>query len=328
MLDLLSTNTAPESGYKPKKPEARTQVLPGLSILSTPVDIDFSPKGLAPWSYSKLSTLDKCPLKFYLTYIVKAKVEEKKESYLTSVGLVAHDIIEKVLAKKSVETAFLEAKKKFGKDFTEEEWTKDIESLEMSIHSFKQRIEAFEANYNVRRYFQEMEVAVDENWEPTGFWSDNAFFRGKIDLIIMVEVAEGIFEVIFIDHKTGAPAIMGLRNFSKQLDTYKVLFHHGVMKVKSGTSGVHFVRDGEIKLGDPTSAAAIETTLKNYIEFYIESAIDKVKEIGYFKHITNSTCKYCEFATWCKGKDKVATKPFSSLEQNSKVWLLKHEVKR
>ena len=280
-----------------------------------PDSIQVTPLGMAPWSYSKMNMLKKCPFQFYLKYLLKAKNTVSPKIFVRDVGKAAHRIIELIIMGKEVEKAFSITKEEYAKDLTPEEWEEGVETLEMSMNSFKERMDKFNDNYSVKRVFQEIQVAVTKDWEPTGFWADDCFFRGVIDLCMLMEVeGSDLPDAMFVDHKTGAPASMGIRNFQPQLDSYKVLFHFGIQRLLGATSGVHFIRDGEIKIGDYSTQDNIETTLRGALEFTLESVIEITRERGFFKHVAGGHCKYCEYSEACKGKKLV------DMEKSSKKW--------
>lgn len=284
--------------------------------------VDISVPAFAPWSYSKMKMLRKCPLQFYLKYVLKVKLTEERKVNQTSVGKAAHRIIELILTGKTISKAFSLAKAEYSSELTEEEWERDVESLELSITSFKEKLDEFAKTHKIKRFLQEIQVAVTKDWEPTGFWSEDCFFRGVIDLVVHISLDEKDtkFDAMFLDHKTGAPAVMGLRPFQGQLDSYKVLFHHGISEIEGAVSGVHYIRDSEIKLGDYDSKEKIETTLKGDLEFTLESGVELLKEIGYFKHIAGSQCKWCDYSAQCKSK------LLKDIELDSKKWFKINQV--
>jgi hypothetical protein len=156
--------------------------------------------------------------------------------------------------------------------------------------------------------FAEMRIGVTEGFEPTGFFAENVFFRGIVDLAILLENGDALF----IDHKKGGSAEYGIKNYLPQLDSQKVLFHDGVTQVEGATAGIHFIEAGEIKFGVHHTRKEIETTLRHNLLLSIDSAVHAVIDMGYFKHKTCSACKWCDFAQACKSG------ALKQIEQNTK----------
>jgi hypothetical protein len=302
-----------EKSSKPKKAKKTPDEI--LAELEE-TGIDFSPNGLGPWSHSKLKLLTRCPLKFYLQYILKVPPKTQAEiSLVTEVGKAAHKILELHLGGKPLDRAFKLTKEEYAHVIGLDNWDKDVATLEYSIAKFKERIDGLDTEHGVKRLFQEIRIGVDKNWESTGFFSDDVYYRGVIDLV--VQLMNG--DIIIVDHKTGTSSAMGLRNFKDQLDTYKVLFHHGIEKTSGAQAGIHHIREAEIVLDDYADVKAIEGSLLNRIEFSIEGAIDALKGLGYFKHIAGSTCKYCDYREDCKAGN------LKKVEMDSKKWF---EIKK
>lgn len=278
--------------------------------------MDLSPVGLGPWSYSKLKVLKNCPLKFYLQYILKVKpAEEPPISLVTEVGKAAHKILELMIAGKGLEDAYKATQKEYEATITRTEWEENLDTVEYNITKFMDKIEEFERKNGVKRFLQEIRIGCTKDWEPTGFFADDVYFRGVIDLVIQLQNDD----IIIIDHKFGPPALMGLRNFQDQLNVYPVLFHKGIQKVNGAQTGIHFIRDGETTLGHYSSVEDIEDSLQPRLDFFVEGTIDGVLELGYFKHFAGNTCKYCDYKAECKaGK-------FKQLEKDSKKWF---EIKK
>lgn len=259
--------------------------------------IDFSPVGLGPWSHSKLKVLKNCPLKFYLQYVIKQKPEAEPEiSVITETGKAAHRILEFVLGGKEIGRAYAATREEYRKTLTDEQWEENIVSVEYNIQRFKEKIDGFEKAHGIKRILQELRIGCTVDWEPTGFFSDDVYFRGVIDLVIQLKNGD----IVIVDHKYGTVSAMGLRNFQDQLNTYKVMFHKGVEPISGAQSGIHHIKEGEIVLDNYADKDEIEDSLLGRIEFSIQGAIDQVQELGFFKHIAGNGCKYCDYRTECK----------------------------
>jgi RecB family exonuclease len=261
-----------------------------------PEEIDFSVDGQAAWSMSKQKTLNNCPFNYYLQYIIKLKLKPFEPSLVTEVGKAAHLILENILLGKNLKDSYSLAREKFRDVLGDEDWDKHVATLEMSIMSFQDRLKKFEENNPIKRIIQEQRLGITRNYEPAGFFGDDVFFRGVIDLGLQTESND----VIIIDHKTGAPAHIGIRNFQSQLDLYKVMFHFGIQKVEGAQAGIHFVRDGQIQLGEYSPKEEIEGKLVHELEHSLTGSIDRVKEIGFFKHKRGNYCNWCQYNEPCK----------------------------
>lgn len=257
---------------------------------------------LGPWSISKLKVLRKCPLQFYLKYMLKIKIPEdvagKPDTVSADVGSAAHLILEHIMCGKSLQDSYKLARKEYGPDkLSDELWRDRVESLEHSINAFKDRMDSLNVRYKVKRVFTELRIGVDKDWNPAGFFSKDVYIRGVIDLIVQLE--DGV--ILIFDHKTGGGE-GSLRPYEDQLNSYKVLFHYGMSPVTGAQSYIHFIQAGDIKPSYFSNTQEIEGKLKTMLEFDIEGAIDAVKEIGYFKHVRTGSCKWCDFDGICKAK--------------------------
>lgn len=252
---------------------------------------------LDAWSPSKLKALQKCPWQFYLKYILKFKIPEKLQTASdptsANVGKAAHQILEYGMIGKGLAESFTKTKVEYvdrDKSLTVEQWVELVEPLEYNIQSFLERIEALGRSTKIRKVLTELRIAITKDYEPTGFFSKDAWLRGVVDLILQLENGD----IIILDHKTGggegSPKV-----YKPQLDWYKVLFHYGIDEIEGAQTGIHFIRMGDIKMLDYSPKADIEGNLKNTLEMTIEGALDAVREKGYFKHVRGAYCKWCEY---------------------------------
>lgn len=312
--DVVKTLTDEARAAFIKEIESRTQ-----GIIAPALDIH----GLGAWSSSKLKVLQKCPFQFYLKYILKFKVppqfQIESDPLSANVGTAAHAILERILLGKTLDSAYKEVKKENldGKILTAAEWGDHVDTLHYNITRFKERIDDLARRHPIKRVLTELKIGVNKNYEPTGFMANDTWLRGVVDLVIMLEC----MDIIIIDHKTGGGE-GSIKNYTAQLDWYKILFHFGINKIRGAQTGIHFIRAGDVKMADYSAAPEIETKLKNVLELTIEGAIDALIEKGYFKHIRGSQCKWCEYdAIGCKSGE---LKP---IELASKKWIQIHQEK-
>jgi ATP-dependent exoDNAse (exonuclease V) beta subunit len=283
-----------EKNNKPKKAKKTTEE---IRAELDETGIDFTKLGLGPWSHSKMKVLKNCPLKFYLQYILKVPPTNPAEiSLVTEVGKAAHRVLELYLGGKKLDASFKTTREEFIQTINDEEWKAQIEGVEYNIVRFKERVDALEQEHGVKRILQELRIGVTKEWEPTGFFSDDVYYRGIIDLVIQLKNSD----CVIVDHKYGTNPAMGLRNFKDQLNTYKVLFHKGIDKITGAQAGIHHIKEGEVVLDEYADQNQIENELLNLMEYSIQGGIDALMEIGYFKHIAGNACKYCDYRVGCK----------------------------
>lgn len=272
---------------------------------------------LGPWSMSKLKCLQKCPFQFYLKYILKIKVPDDvngpQDTQLADIGSAAHRILEHVVIGKSVTQAYALARKEYvPAKLSDEVWEDRVDNLEFNIQAFKDRIDNLGKRHNIKRLFTELRMGVTKDWQPTGFFSDNVYFRGIIDLVVQLDN----LDIIILDHKTGGGE-GSIRVYQDQLDSYKILFHKAKAPVNGAQSGIHFIRQGDVKMSEYSPREEIETKLIAKLEWAIQGAVDTVSELGYFKHVRGNQCKYCEYDSLCKPKDllpiELGTKRFFNI---------------
>jgi hypothetical protein len=283
-------------------------------------EFELNKYSLAPWSISKLKCLQKCPFQFYLKYVLKIKVPEeiagKQDTLLADVGSAGHRILELVVVGRDIPTSFKTAKAEFvPKKLTEEQWKEHVENLEMSVIAFQDRMQKLQRNQKVKRLMTELRLGVTRNWEATGFFNDDVYFRGIVDLVIQLEN----LDIIIIDHKTGGGE-GSIRVYEDQLNSYKALIHKGSTPVAGAQAGIHFIRAQEVKMGAFSTVEEIEKKLISNLEWTLEGAVEKVKELGYWKHIRGTHCKYCEYdGAGCKSGElkplELGTKKFFALKE-------------
>jgi hypothetical protein len=295
--------------------------LPEIQILDSGVEkVELDLISLGPWSYSKYKSLKKCPFQYYLKYVLKFKVppnlQLESDPVSANVGKAAHQILEDILTGKTVEKAFAKSHKEYvgGTLLSEENWQEKVMPLHYNISRFKERIEGFELRNPVKRILTELRMAVNRDFEPTGFFSKDAWLRGVIDLVLVLEC----LDAVIFDHKTGGGQ-GSVKNYEEQLDWYKILFHFGIQKVAGAQTGVHFIGEGEVKMAQYSPASEIENNLKNSLEMSLEGAIDMLRDKGYFKHVRGGYCKWCEYDNiGCKSGEfkplELSTKRFFTIK--------------
>ena len=278
--------------------------------------LQLTPEGLGPWSISKLKMLQNCPLQFYLKYVKKIKEElirPDEDRMLTFGGSALHDVLDQSLRGTKLSVAYARTRQKYQKDIPKEYWEKEILTQEYNIMKFLERIESFNHVNPVKNIYTEQRIGLTRDYEPTGFFSDDVYWRGVIDLAIQMENRD----VILIDHKSGGSAKFGLKNYEFQLNTYKPAFHFGISKCKGAQSGIHFIKEGSVTLGNYSEEEEIVHHMEMF-EFFTKAAIEKVIEDGGFFYSRGSVCKYCDFKEKCSGGKRGTSGELAVFEEESK----------
>lgn len=277
-------------------------------------------RNMGAWSFSKYKTLKKCPFQYYLKYILKYKlpsnIQIQQDPLSANVGKAAHAILENVVVGMDLDRAFKKIKKEYvdGKVLTSAEWADKVDILYYNISLFKEKIDSFHLRSPIKRILTELRIAVTTSYQSTGFFAEDAWIRGVVDLILMLEC----LDIVILDHKTGGGE-GSVSVYREQLDWYKVLFHFGIQSIAGAQTGVHFIGAGEVKMDNYSVAKEIENNLKNSLEMGLEGAIDALIEKGFFKHVRGPYCKWCEYdSLGCKSGE---LKP---LELSTKKWIQIH----
>lgn len=263
-----------------------------------PSTIKVTDEGLGPWSISTLKLLEKCPLQFFITKVLKVKPPEvlTEDSYVTYVGRAAHTWLEDVSLGKTLEEGYEKAREKHYHEVTEKYWYK-VDEVRGSIAAFKNRIDDFKVKHGDVEVFPELKLGITKDLRKTGFFSKDVYFRGIIDMPVLIHGRD----LMIIDHKLGGGADWGLRNYTKQLYSQKVLFHFGRQEVRGAQAGIHFIQNSEVCMGEYRPKEDIENVYARELFMDIKDAVANVNTEGKFKHGRGTQCKYCNFRSVCEG---------------------------
>ena len=285
-------------------------------------EIVFTPTGFGSWSPSKIKALA-CPLKYLLKNILKATCQtlvspddpKYADQFLSAIGTSAHTTLELMVQGKKYEEAHAVAKQKHLKDVTEAQWHR-VEALEGNIRNFLIRIERFGADNPIHEMHTELKFAFDQNWKPCSFFSKNAYFRGVIDLPIILKNRDALV----FDHKHGGSAKYGIKHHTQQLQSYAIAVVTHYKDIKGVMPMIHFIQEGEVAKGEYASKEKILNEYTRNIDSSIHGSIDYLKEMGAFKHVRGSYCDYCEFRAICHGGARGTANALQPVVDKSKVF--------
>jgi hypothetical protein len=253
---------------------------------------------LGPWSNSTVKSLEKCPLKFFLDKGLRIKAPEvlTEDSWVTYVGRAAHLWLERVTLGDTLSDGFEAAKEGHYHEVTDQYWHK-VEELRGSVSKFQQRISEFISRNKVVKVYPELKIGITKDLKKTGFFSKDVYYRGVLDLPIQLENGD----LVLLDHKYGGEGTWGLRNYMRQLNSQKVLYHYGIQNVRGVQSGIHFIQNAEVTMAPYVPRADIEEVLARELFMDIKDAVRNVQDTKQFGHKRGSQCKYCNYRSLCEG---------------------------
>ena len=274
--------------------------------MSTPVLPEYVTK-YAPWSISKLGTIEKCAQLFDFRYVNKPPGEAPQGSLAMRMGNAVHAVLEEVLKGTELRMA-MEVGINKG-ELTSNE-IEELRSFEDNIVAFVSRFKKFCDNfarekggvvYPVKKLIEE-NVAFDFDLKPVAFYKKGGnFFRGKVDVALIT--ADGIG--IVMDHKTGREA--AIDDHEDQLKVYCVSVLAKFPEIKEFITYIHYVKSGNIVQWKRISADTVRNEYNPWIYTYaIESAkklLDTEKIIPDVDPTTGKSqkwiCDNCEYKKIC-----------------------------
>ena len=283
--------------------------------------------GSRPLSYSKLEVAKTCGFLFTKKYIERVKPVDPVSSSAGAVGTAIHSVTERCIIE--------------FKDATEVPGPYDVRAavdrhlaavvVEQKIMSSEQddiarlltntgilvlRLVTFIIT-NKCKVFIEEELAVDQFLNPMAYDDPKAFFRGKVDLII---VAPNGY-VMVVDHKTNrvneyqTPEGI-LFKHAEQLKAYEVLIYFGMrqkiknlfgIEIKAIQTGLSYVVLADIlKSPAPTKVEELKTAAAEWFVSWVNRLSDQAVA---GKTIRGKHCEWCGYKSLCGSKRGMKKKP-------------------
>jgi RecB family exonuclease len=188
----------------------------------------------APWSYSKMELAETCPAQFRHKHIAKTTAAPAPSD--TKVGIVAHAVLEHRVMGKPSGIAKKTAVEKTPLTTTEQEM---LHMLEENMEDFLRRFDNFCKAQGVTKVMCEADWGFTDDYKPTGFFAENVFFRGKLDLGALTRDND----LFLIDHKSGeAKPLERDQKKRQQLQAYGVLALPNMPDIAGVRGGIHFMQ--------------------------------------------------------------------------------------
>lgn len=276
------------------------------------------PFAVGAWSTSRIKVLEKCPLQFFLQYVVKLRVTkpEDPDSVLNrNTGTTLHRVLELYYDGLTLPHAIEQAKEENLEIVTPERWD-FVEEHYPQVRNFIHRMAVFQDKYPVAAIQPELKVALDRNYSPVDFDSPNAYIRGVMDLPIDLENEDAVI----IDHKRGGSPF-AFRYHTDQLSTYLLMKYFGDKPFRYGQPGIHYIERGDVVLGRRVEGSQVRDNLPLWMDNRIDTAIQSVKDAGVFYACKGSACTYCDYKELCRDGKRGTVGKLEDLQKQSKEML-------
>ena len=255
-----------------------------MSAIIAPTDFV---KEHAPWSTSKVDTAVQCPYKFWLRYVEKEK-RKAPPKFDAVKGLAGHKALEYALSGRPVTSSIRFASEEFKLT------TKEAEELSLfqdAMEHFVSRFNYYCKKHDVNKILTEKELAVDFNGAKIGYWSDDCFIRGVVDVLAFFKDKP---YALILDHKTGR--VTSLDKHEKQFETYRMMVKAHYPHVQKIISGINWVQGDTIELGKFIEVPTIEPLVSDIVNHCNEST----KNVNNFEETRRSgLCGWCDFRYLC-----------------------------
>lgn len=276
--------------------------------------------GTQPLSYSKLEVAKTCGYQFTKKYIERVKPVDLVSSSAAAVGTAVHLILELCLKKymhatempdlaeisASVNTYFVEVTTLSPLSSSESD---DISLLLGNTQTLLVRLLEYIITHKCKIFIEE-ELAVDQFLNPMSFGDPKAFFRGKIDLIIVAPSGA----VTVVDHKTNRVNEYQTREsilakHADQLRAYEILVFFGMAKklrdefgidIKAiQTSLAYVVLADILRNPRPTNLTGLKTLNAEWFVDWVNKLSDRAVEgkVNRDRH-----CDWCGYKSLCGSK--------------------------
>lgn len=252
----------------------------------------------APWSTSKIETAIQCPKKFGLAYASKPKLPTTGNSDAL-VGKAAHYILEKITQGVPLPVAYAEAIQKFSLTSVE---TSRVDELKPYLDNFLHKFESWCTRHAAKERITELKLAVDQKGNPISYFDKHVFFRGVLDLVVLLENAP---HAVVIDHKTGKPRDMS--HYARQLENYVLLLKSHYLRLTGFVTAINFLQIDQVVFQPLREVDAIGTLMDPLIA-YLNKSTENLTDLE--KTNVGPLCGWCDYRQHCpaRGQDGNAEK--------------------
>jgi len=259
------------------------------------IDISQLAAQYGPWSISKAGTANTCPAQFKHKYV--DKTPGGVSSSANKVGTAAHTVLEHRVVGVDAESAKKTALEATPLTAQERD---DLRTLDDAIDAFLQRFDAFCKRERVVEVLREVEWGFTQEGAPTGFFAEDVYFRGKLDLGALTAAKD----LYVLDHKSGVAREIH-KDLSKkhQLYSYAVLAAANVPDLSGVRCGINFLQGKEdlrLQWLDYIPRTTILTVYNPWLYGHLNDVAENLVEPFVAKPRASWPCKWCDFRLVCK----------------------------
>lgn len=245
----------------------------------------------APWSFSKIGSLEKCKRQYHRTYVLKMRGADSGPE--ARIGVMTHRMLEHALQADTMPTDEL-----FDAAATKEKLSveeADVARTHLSaIDRFIRFARTFMQHHGKDTSLIEHKMAIAKDFSPCEFFGPG-LLRGVIDWGVLTRAND----LVIFDHKTGKPK--PLDQYSVQLNIYR-LFGAAHYPVRSIQCAIHHVATGRVEWTKPWTRERIERELRPWLAVYLNKQSRKLQMIdeGNAAPETGWPCGYCGHLAACE----------------------------
>lgn len=175
----------------------------------------------------------------------------------------------------------------------------DLRTLEDAIDTFLQRFDQFCKRESVTEILLEVEWGFTSDRKPTGFFADDVYFRGKLDLGAVTQSND----LYVLDHKSGMARVIH-RDLSKkhQLYSYAVLAMICRPELNGVRCGINFLQGPEdlrLQWLDYISVQSVAQVYTPWLYGHLNDVAENLVEPFRAKPKAKWPCKWCDFRQVC-----------------------------
>lgn len=245
----------------------------------------------APWSMSKASLAENCPLSFNLKYKKKLREKEAPQAADARIGRAVHRLLEETIKG----TLARNDKPGILKICMQERLTtpemEEALSYLHNVYSFSKRLGDYSARHGVEKTFVEKSFGFTEALQAIE--PNKSFFRGVWDLALLVKD-----QAIIIDHKTGdiPTNVSPFEKHQLQYRCYAIAAWTQFPHIQGVRMAFHYVSQEQLIWSEPDPISRVKG---EYLPWYVQFVNRCAAQIPDSLPKKSWFCNYCGYTHLC-----------------------------